>query len=219
MPSAWMIGPLIVRSDLVILIGSFIVGILFFGLVSPYSKTVSKRRKDDVGNLLIVFVVSLWIGKILTNFLMFIKDPISILAYPSDSLAFYIASVITGIYGKLKLVKSYQSLVNLLFAWLIVFFTASFMYEFIQIIFGKSAFSWQYLGLLVLLLMYSILQQNNVSKDKLVTTVLFVWSLGQWLLSLFSYTHIFQFNVSHWFYSIIFMVNIVLIIFRRKVEQ
>lgn len=43
MPSAWMIGSLVIKSDLVVLIGSFIVGgFLFFWFMSPTQKWKQK---------------------------------------------------------------------------------------------------------------------------------------------------------------------------------
>ncbi len=45
MPSAWMIGSLVIKSDLVVLIGSFIVGFLFFWFMSPTQKW--KQKKVD----------------------------------------------------------------------------------------------------------------------------------------------------------------------------
>jgi hypothetical protein len=219
MPSAWLIGPLMIKSELVILMGSFLVGFLFFRLMSPYSKPETKKRMDEVGNLFIVFVVSLWIGKIFTNFTTFIQDPLPILAYPSDSKAFYIAVGLSAIYGKFKIANGDRGVIDLLFAWLMVFFTTSFTYGFIQMIVGTAVFSWQYLGLLVLLIILYILQQDRLSKETLVFFGIGCWSLGQWLLSIFSHTTIFQFNLSHWFYGVIFIASVVFIIFRKKVKQ
>jgi hypothetical protein len=219
MPSAWLIGPFIIKSELIILMGSFIVGLLFFRLISPYSKSETKKRMDEVGNLFIVFVVSLWIGKILTNFTTFIHDPLPLLAYPSDSKAFYIAVGLSVIYARFKIASEYREVIDLLFAWLIVFFTASFTHGFMQMNVGTAGFAWQYLGLLVLLIILYILQQDRLSKETLVFFGIGSWSLGQWLLSIFSYTTIFQFNLSHWFYGVIFITSVVFIIFRKKVEQ
>ncbi|SES03148.1 hypothetical protein SAMN04487944_115124 [Gracilibacillus ureilyticus] len=219
MPSAWLIGSFVIKSEIVILIGSLIIGLLFFWLISPDCKQNTKKRMDELGNLLIVFVFSLWIGKILLNLSAFIQDPLSILAYPSDSNAFYIAVVLSIIYGKIKIARSYNDMVDFLYAWIIVFFTASITYVFIQMIIGTAGFSWQYLGLHVLLIIMYTLLQDKYSKEKLVFSGIVLWSLGQLILSDFSHTYIFQFLISFLFYALIFIGTIIFIMIRKKVKQ
>ncbi|WP_419893833.1 hypothetical protein [Oceanobacillus kimchii] len=219
MPSAWLIGPLVIKSELVLLIGSFLLGIVFFRFISPYSKLETKKRIDKIMNLFIMFVVFLWLGKIITNLSTFINDPLPILAYPSDSKAFYVAVALSIVYVKLKLAKDYNQAMDVLYAWLIVFFTASFVYGFVQMIFGAAVFSWQYLGLIVLLLILFILQQDKLSKENLVFTGLLSWSIGQWLLAIFSRTTVFQFNLSHWFYAVVLVGSVILTIYGKKVKQ
>lgn len=219
MPSAWLIGPLVIKSELVILLGSFIIGVIFFRLISSYSTIATKQQMDEVVNMLIVFVLALWIGKISTNFTTFIADPISILAYPSDSTAFYIASILSVIYVKVKQKRAYNQVIALLYAFLIVFFTASFTYGFIQLIVGTAAYTLPYLGLLVLLLILFVLQEDTLAKEKLVFIGLATWSLGQWVLSFFSETTVFQFHLSHWFYAAISFAVVLLLIYRKKVKN
>lgn len=219
MPSAWLIGPLVIKSELVILLASFIVGFILFRLISSYSTIVTKQQMDEVVNVLIVFVIALWIGKIATNFSTFITDPISILAYPSDSVAFYIASILSVIYVQIKTKRAYHQVIALLYSFLVVFFTASFTYEFIQMIVGTAAYTLPYLGLLVLLLILFVLKQDKLAEDKLVFIGLVTWSLGQWILSIFSEASVFQFHLSHWFYGSISLAVILLCIYRKKVKK
>lgn len=122
MPSAWMIGSLVIKSDLVVLIGSFIVGFLFFWFMSPTQKWNKKKWIEEASNLLVVFVITLWIGKIFTNLHSFISDPISILAYPSDSKAFYIAVLLTVIFESYRKTKRDKQVIDLLYTFLNIFF-------------------------------------------------------------------------------------------------
>src|SRR5690625_3616935 len=85
MPSFWMFLPI------AHIAGSFIAGFIFFYLMSALSKAKKKQQAEEVTSLLINFVIYIWIGKILLNFLTFIKDPLAVLAYPSNSHAFYIS--------------------------------------------------------------------------------------------------------------------------------
>ncbi|PWU67661.1 hypothetical protein [Gracilibacillus dipsosauri] len=217
MPSAWMIGSLVIKSDLVVLIGSFIVGFLFFWFMSPHSKMETKKWIEEASNLLVVFVITLWIGKIFTNLHSFISDPISILAYLSDSKAFYIAVLLTVIFESYRKTKRDKQVIDLLYTFLNIFFTASFTYEFIQVI-SRSEISWQYLGLLVLIIIIFIMKQEIWARETLVFIGLLCWSGGLWFLSIFSSTMVFQFNLDHWFYVVIFLTSILLLIFRKRVN-
>ncbi|WP_018930915.1 hypothetical protein [Gracilibacillus lacisalsi] len=139
MPSAWLIGPLVIKSELVLLIGSFLLGIVFFRFISPYSKLETKKRIDRIMNLFMMFVVFLWLGKIITNLSTFINDPLPILAYPSDSKAFYVAVTLSIVYVKFNLAKDYHQGIDVLYVWFFVFFIASFVYGFVQMIFWSSS--------------------------------------------------------------------------------
>ncbi|MRH43483.1 hypothetical protein GH741_12420 [Aquibacillus halophilus] len=220
MPPGWIIGPFVIKSSLVILIASFIIGVIFFRLVSPFSYSETKKRLDDVGNLLIVFVISVWIGKILVNFSTFINDPIAILAYPSGSQAFYIAIIFSAIYLKYKAIVDIQHLVHLLFSWMIIFITSSFVYEFIQVIWGSNVMtSGYYSGLLFFLLVSIILLQGILSTETLTLLALIVWSLGQLLLSVFFTTTVFQFYLDRGFYLSVFLISITVIIYIKYGKQ
>ncbi|WP_226037597.1 hypothetical protein [Aquibacillus saliphilus] len=219
MPPAWLIGPLVIKSSLVILIGSLLAGLLFFRIISPYSKSETKQRIDEVGTILITFVITLWIGKIIMNFSIFISDPIAILAYPSDSKSFYIAVFLTVLYGKYKFIRVSKHLIPLLFSWMVVFLTASFVYEFIQMIWGTNVHTLGYLGLLVTLIMVTILLPERIALENITLIILIGWCLGQWILSFFTNTTVFQFSLNPIFYLIIFIGSLVLFYFYKKLSM
>ncbi|WP_216639616.1 hypothetical protein [Virgibacillus phasianinus] len=218
MPTTWIIGPLIIKSSLVMLIGSFVVGFVLFKFTSPFTKSVTKKRLDEVGTILFMFVISLWIGKILTNFSIFIDDPRALLAYPSDSKAFYVAVVLLLLYGTFKFIDNCKQFLEILFSLIYVFLSASFVYEFTQIILRDLAFAWGYIGLLAVLLILIILLQGKMTTKQLVFLVILVWSLGQLVLSTFYHTSVFQFYLDPGFYSLIAIGSIVLFIYRKWVS-
>ncbi|MEH6944612.1 hypothetical protein [Bacillus sp. JJ722] len=218
MPSAWLIGSFVIKSSIVVLIASFIVGLIFFRFTSLYTKLETKQRIDEVVSLLIAFVASLWIGKILINFSTFLSDPRAILAYPSDSKAFYIAVFFTIIYAKYRLIRNFHHFLDNLLSFMIVFLSSSLVYEFIYIIWGGSVHTWGYLGLLVILLTLVTVLQGSIPAYKLASITLFGWSLGQLILSIFSSTAVFQFNLNSSFYIIIFICSILLIIYRKRLK-
>ncbi|WP_163530766.1 hypothetical protein [Halobacillus ihumii] len=217
MPTAWVIGPLIIKSSFIVLLGSFILGFFFFRIIGPFSKLETKQRLNELISLLIVFVISLWIGKIIINFSTFLSDPRAILAYPSNSEAFYIALLFTLIYTEYKLIDHYQEFLVLLLSFIYVFLSASFVNEFIHITWGYGVEDWGYLMLLVTLLIVLILLQGKITIAQLTSVSIWGWSLGQWFLSVFYQTSVFQFDLDQWFYSVTFISSIILFFYRKRV--
>ncbi|WP_010095622.1 hypothetical protein [Ornithinibacillus scapharcae] len=72
---------------------SFAIGFISFYLLSDLSIKQKRKHIEELISQLINFVIFIWLGKILLHLFIFISDPLSILAYPSDSKAFYFAIV------------------------------------------------------------------------------------------------------------------------------
>ena len=216
MPSAWMLGPLIIKSSLVILVVSFILGIIFFRFISPFTKEETKKRIDEVVSFLIGFVIALWIAKIMLNLPAFISDPRAMLAYPSDSNAFYLAFVIMIIYTRIRVVKDYQHLITLQFTFITIFISATFIYEFVQIISGNLMQSPLQLAIHLIMLGFIVVYVNKKKLGLIVFVSILGWSLGMWILSLFTTTTIFQFSTEPVFYLIICIVSVIVVYFRQR---
>ncbi|MDY0407514.1 hypothetical protein ACFFIS_10610 [Virgibacillus soli] len=138
-----------------IIAASFIAGLVFYYLASSHDRVQKKKYIEDMVSLLIHFIIYIWIGKIAVNFLLFIRDPIAVLAYPSNSKALYVAVVLmilTIFYQHYRNKRIFQFDV-----FIPVFFAASFVYEFIHILLNGITFEWAYLGLLLLLLIVYLL--------------------------------------------------------------
>lgn len=58
-----------------IIIISFVVGLIFFYMISYLSKEQRKAQIEEIVSQLINFIIFIWIGKIILNFSIFIKDP------------------------------------------------------------------------------------------------------------------------------------------------
>ncbi|MBP1970468.1 hypothetical protein J2Z83_002589 [Virgibacillus natechei] len=219
MSSGWMIGPLVIKSSLVALIGSFLAGFILLWLLSPFSKIETKKLIDEVGSLLLTFIISLWIGKILVNFSTFLSDPLAVLAYPSDSSAFYIGFLLTIIYSTFKIIKDYSHLQKILLSFMYVFLSASFIYEFIRINIGSDVHNWDYLGLLVLLLVIIIVLQERLTTSMLTFIAILGWSIGQLIRTLFTNPTVFQFSLDPWFWIVLILLSFVLLLYHsRKVK-
>src|SRR5690625_5254060 len=75
-----------------LLIVSFLVGIGYFFIQSEQTKELRKKQLEVTSSLIINIVIYIWIGKVLVHLPEFFSDPLAILAYPSNSNAFYVAS-------------------------------------------------------------------------------------------------------------------------------
>ena len=69
---------------LLILVASYLFGLLFYYVLDREEKLHKKKRIDEIISLTIHIILCIWIGKIIVNFQVFMKDPFAILAYPSD---------------------------------------------------------------------------------------------------------------------------------------
>lgn len=126
MPFVWII------TSIAIIFTSFTAGFGFFYLFSPLTKEVKKKQLEQLLSLLINFFIFIWVGKIILNIGVFVRDPLAILAYPSNSNAFYVATLFIALnvmyIGKKGKINSLQ----LLTVFVPVFLAAAFVYEFFQ---------------------------------------------------------------------------------------
>lgn len=185
------------------IVGSFIAGFIFFYVMSPLTKEVKKQQAEAVLSLLINFVIYMWVGKIILNLSTFIEDPFAVLAYPSNSHAFYLAVLFSMLHIGYK-VKRHRLDGQLLFqSFIYVFLPASFVYECMDIIWMGNRYTWGYLVLLFILLLILMLLQN-VALPKRNGVMLFAWSIGQLLLALIlPYAATFGYLMEPWFLVIL----------------
>lgn len=211
MSSLWMLTPI------GILVISFLTGFLFFYANSPLDKERKKQHMDEGLSMLINVVLFIWLGKIVLNLPTFLQDPLAILAYPSDAASLYFAILFGSITAIIKIARGKHTVDVYLFSFVTICITASFTYEFIQIVWNQSSFSWEYLGLLVLLLLAIVLLQGKLSNELLGAMVLLIWSIGQLGLAFYlPFTTIFGYMLSPWFLIMMVVVSSGLILFYLK---
>lgn len=206
-----------VLKAIAILIGSFIVGFIFFYSTSPLAKSSKKKLFDEMTSLLINFVIFIWVAKIVLNFNLFIKDPFAVLAYPSNSNAFYLASLFIIINVWYKVIKHKFKPETVLIAFVPIFLVSSFVFEFIQIVWVKSAYSWIYLVLLMMLVCIYALLHDRLSSVKLTSNLMLAWSLGTLVLSLtLPFTSVFGYTVSSWYLIFVSILLLVLMMYNLR---
>src|SRR5699024_9944880 len=81
---------------------SWFLGLFSYSLINHVSQEEKKANLEELGSQFINFIFLIWIGKIVFNFTSFIKSPTVILAYPSNSTAFYFAIILITISTFLK---------------------------------------------------------------------------------------------------------------------
>src|SRR5699024_12360924 len=75
-----------------LLIVSFLVGIGYFFIQSEQTKELRKKQLEVTSSLIINIVIYIWIGKVLVHLPEFFSDTLAILAFPSNSNAFFVYS-------------------------------------------------------------------------------------------------------------------------------
>lgn len=208
-----------VLASIAIMIISFIAGISFFYFISPLSKTDKKQQIEEIISQLINFVIFIWIGKIILNIKLFVSDPLAVLAYPSNSYAFYIATLFITLNVGYKMKRHKLNAKKLLATFIPIFLVSSFVFEFIDIVWNGNIYSWEYLGLLTLLLILFITFQEKTSFMKLTYYLFLGWSVGKLILAIIHpFTAVFGYTISPWFLIVLSILLMMLIIFsvRKK---
>ncbi len=157
---------------------SWIVGFLSYYLVSNISQTEKKIQLQELVSQFINFILFIVIGKVLLNFSIFIKNPLVILTYPSNSSALYFAVLLTTITIAFKGKLKHIDVLRLLDAFVHVFLFSSFVYEFIQIIFNNNMYSIGYFIVLAVLMMIFLFIRDRVATDKAIVIMLVSWGVG-----------------------------------------
>lgn len=201
-----------VLTSIGILIVSFLAGIVFLYTVSSKPRDEKKQEVNTLISFVINFVLFIWAGKVLVNLPLLFSDPLVVLARPSDSKAFYVAVsllVLNVIYHKVRLKLNVRALFH---AFLLFFISASFMYEFIKITFSGNTSTWEYLVLLLILLVGMTMLEAKIKQTTLIYIVGGTWLLGQLILgALFSQIVIFTYLISPLFIIILGIGLLVLI--------
>jgi hypothetical protein len=154
-----------------------------FYILNNNEKTVKKRQLEELFNYIIQFIIYIWISKIIVFLPKFIHDPLSVLAYPSDSRAFYLAHFFIAFHLLYKARKKAVNVQLLLEVFAFVWLGALFMYEFFGIITQNQTFDPYFIEVMGLLLLFILLYEKIPLPLRDYGT-LFIWSLFSLVISL-----------------------------------
>lgn len=182
---------------------SFALAFLAFYLLSNLPKEQRKQQISEITSQLINFVLFLWLAKILLNLPLFVQDPLAVLAYPSNSEAFYLAALFTGILIYVKAKQGKLAGGRLAHTFLQIFLAASFVYEFIQLAWRENPFSLPYLVVFGLLLALFHGLQGRMDPLNQISIVLAAAAAGFFAIHfMLPYLSVFGYIVEPWFLAL-----------------
>lgn len=200
-----------------IVIISLGAGLIFSYTYSNLSKEHKKAQIEEMISQLVNLVIFIWVGKIILNLSVFINDPLAILAYPSNSGAFYIAILLSTILLFYKAKKKKFDVLQLIISFLPVFLVASFLHEFIQMALNNNTYSFGYLTLSTILLVLFLLINERLTSRNLIITMLIGWTLGVLVLAYVQpFVTVFGYIMAPWFIVLFLITNLSFIIFGKR---
>lgn len=196
---------------------SFAVGFISFYFLSDLPKERKRKHIGELFSQLINFVIFIWIGKVIVNVPIFLDDPLAVLAYPSNSDAFYIAILGTASILLYKKIREKIDMLPLFGSFLHIFLVASFLYEFIQFITGANRYAFGYLVLLSILLILYIYFYGRTTTNRLLGMLFIGWSAGILvLLFIQPFVSIFGYTMTPWFIVLFFIICFSIIIYKER---
>lgn len=205
------------QTSIAIIVLSLVMGFLSFYLLSNLQKKNKKFYMEELASQLMNFVIYIWISKIILNFSVFIKDPLAILAYPSDSKAFYLAMFFTLVTIAVKSKRKRIDISPFFTSFIYIFLTTSFVYEFIQVVWNENTYLINYMGLLAVLIVALVIMRGRIDDDKLNNLIFISWTVGSLFLALtMPLMMIMGYTISPWFLVLILLFTLLLIVIKKR---
>lgn len=194
------------------LVISFTISFMIFFIYSDEPKEKKKKLIQEAMSQLINFIIFIWLIKIILNFSLFIKAPLTILAYPSDSYTFYFAFLLNSIIFIYFNRKNKSDSTDFTEAFTIIFLIASIIYELIQFISVNNNSSFGYLLLLSVILLIFLILQERFKAKLLLIVISFLWSGGMLaLLNIYPVITVFDYIIRPWFLPLFFIMSTLLL--------
>ncbi|MEJ8777475.1 hypothetical protein [Pseudogracilibacillus sp. ICA-222130] len=202
---------------LLVLVASFLFGLLFYYVMDREEKLNKKKRIDEVISLTIHIIICIWIGKILANFQLFMKDPLAILSYPSDRRALYIALLLVSIYTVYETFKKKRPFRPIWNTFIPVLLGTLFMYELLQIIVEKNTYYFYYIIIYTILLLLYILLERYPHQLHIVIYSWFSLQIICWYY--LGSIRLFHYMVSPIFIGLLCIIYSGYIVLEKKVSE
>ncbi|MCZ2259992.1 hypothetical protein [Sporosarcina sp. G11-34] len=207
-----------VQTSIAIMVLSLLMGFLSFYSLSNLPKKIKKIYMEELMSQLTNFVIFMWGSKIILNFLVFINDPLAILAYPGDSKSFYLAVLFTIVTTGVKAKRKKIDIATFFTAFIFLFLTTSFVYEFIQVVWNKNTYFVNYLGLLAVLIVALVIMRDRIVEDRLSVIIFISWTVGTLVLAVtMPLMMILGYTILPWFLVLLLLFTLLMnVIYKRR---
>ncbi|WP_273833533.1 hypothetical protein [Guptibacillus sedimenti] len=199
---------------------SLMIGLGTFYVISDLSKQKRREHIEEIVSQLINIILYIWMGKIILNFSLFIKDPLAILAYPSNSHAFYFAILLSTLVTLLKSKYPSNNKPYFIESLVFVLLVTAFTYEFIQMVWNSNAYAYETLIVVGFLLVLFISLREKIASSTLLIVTITAWSGGMVLLDFIQpIVTLFGYIITPWFVGLFYLISMFIIINKRRRER
>jgi hypothetical protein len=199
---------------------SIMIGLGTFYVISDLSKQKRREHIEGIVSQLINFILYIWMGKIILNFSVFIKDPLAILAYPSSSHAFYLAILFSILVNLLQSKDAHKNDPHFIESLVFVSLGTVFVYEFIQLVWNSNAYAFGTLIVVGFLLVLFISLREKIAFSTLLIVTITAWSGGMMLLAFIQpIVTLFGYIMTPWFVGLFYLISMFILINKRRRER
>lgn len=190
----------------VVLVISYGIGALYYYFLQDGSTGEKRKQLDQTTSIVINFVIFIWLGKIATHLPIFVRDPLAVLAYPSNQVAFYVATFFFIVYFLIQ-TKREKIIGEDVFPVVIpVLFVTQFVYELIQFLYMKEKSALPLVIFLAVLVIIDLFLKER-TKRRIERLLFSVWLLGLAVFSFMStYPTLFGYRLHVVFYTILIIL-------------
>lgn len=203
---------------IVILLASFAIGVAAYIGMDTETFKVKRKRLDWLLSITIQLVIYIWIAKVLVLFNLVIKDPVAVLAYPSNATILYVALIFTSIHIAVHIKKNVLPVNAMVEVFVPVLLSTQFIYVCIQLLqTGRTGFFINAAIIMVLLLMYITVDQLRTFRGSV--TIFITWAVAKIILSIgFAHKTLFGYLVSPLLY-VVLGIGAILLLWKFKGER
>lgn len=184
----------------VILAVSAVFGSIIYIMLNEAAKSKKKEILEELLSQFINLIIFIYVIKIILNLDVFLEDPLAVLAYPSDSMVFYAAIVMTAAVVIYKNLKGRLDLKEFSDGMITLFLTSSMMYEFIHFIIYGDTYAFVYFIVLAVLFLVFYVLYNRIEKRYVLITAVLSWTVGIIVLFVvYGTATVFGYTMRPWF--------------------
>jgi len=200
LPEAILLGPLVIKATLIVTLLGLVGGGLFFYYTSPYENAIKKLHSNKLLDIVLYTMIFTIVAKVLLNVSLFFDDPVAVLAYPSDSTAFYLATLGVVVVMAWSLIKTRTELVPLIDSLFRLIVGSQFVQLFLTLTLTTYHVSMLQLGLLFITLLLLVFLTKQPLNLVMETAIIAVYTIGAFGLSFIETMPLFNFYVHGSYY-------------------